>query len=87
MSDRLLIDEGANWILQGSEQEQRAKTAGAKALHSMPASTTSGRAKELGEQGLSDRNGMVAFGRIRERFGKTAGVAKLTGVSVPMDIL
>ena len=46
----------------------------------MPASTTSGRAKELVKQGLSDRNGMIAFGRIRERFGKTAGVAKLSVV-------
>ena len=80
MSDRALIDEGARWILQGSEQEQRDRTAGVKALYSMLASTTSGRAKELVKQGLSDRNGMIAFGRIRERFGKTAGVAKLTDV-------
>ena len=80
MSDRALIDEGARWTLQGSEQEQRDRTAGVKALYSMLASTTSGRAKELVKQGLSDRNGMIAFGRIRERFGKTAGVAKLTDV-------
>ena len=46
----------------------------------MLASTTSGRAKELVKQGLSDRNGMIAFGRRRERFGKTAGVAKLSDV-------
>ena len=37
-------------------------------------------AVELVKQGLSDRNGMIAFGRIRERFGKTAGVAKLSDV-------
>ena len=80
MSDRALIDEGARWILQGSEQEQRDRTVGVKALYSMLASTTSGRAKELVKQGLSDRNGMIAFGRIRERFGKTAGLAKLTDV-------
>ena len=77
---RLLIDEGAHWIVQGSEQEQRERTAGLKALCGMLASTTSGRAKELVKQGLSDRNGTVTFGRIRERFGKTAGVAKLTDV-------
>ena len=46
----------------------------------MLASTTSGRAKEIVKQGLSDRSGMIAFGRIRERFGKTAGVAKLSDV-------
>ena len=46
----------------------------------MLAATTSGRAKELVKQGLSERNGMIAFGRIRERFGKTAGVAKLSDV-------
>ena len=46
----------------------------------MLASTTRGRAKEFVKQGLSDRNGMIAFGRIRERFGKTASVAKLSVV-------
>ena len=46
----------------------------------MLASTTSGRAKELVTQGLSERNGMIVFGRIRERSGKTAGVAKLSDV-------
>ena len=70
MSDRALIDEGARWILQGSEQEQRDRTVGVKVLHSMLL-TTSGRAKELVKQGLSNRNGMIAFGRTRERFGKT----------------
>ena len=72
MTNRVLIDEGAQWILQGSEQEQRDRTAGVKTLQSMLASTV--------KQELSDRNGMIAFGRIRERFGKTAGVAKLSDV-------
>ena len=36
--------------------------------------------KELVKQGLSERNIMIAFKRIRERFGKTAGVAKLSDV-------
>ena len=30
--------------------------------------------------GLSDQNGMIASGRTRERFGKNAGVAKLSDV-------
>ena len=64
----------------GDEQERENRTAGVKALYSMLASTSSGRAKELMKQGLSDRNGMISFGRIRERFGKTAGVAKLSDV-------
>ena len=46
----------------------------------MLAATTSGRVKELVKQGLNDENGMIAFGRIRERFGKTAGVAKVSDV-------
>ena len=54
--------------------------AGVRALYGMLASTTSGRVKELVKQGLSDRNDMIAFGRIRERFGKTAGVAMLSDV-------
>ena len=80
MTNRVLIDDGAIKILQGDEQELENRTAGVKALHSMLAATTSGRAKELVKQGLSERNGMIAFGRIRERFGKTAGVAKLSDV-------
>ena len=80
MTNRVLIDEGAKWILQGSEQEQRDRTAGVKALYSMLVSSTSGRAKELVKQGLSDGNGMIAFGRVRERFGKTAGAAQLSDV-------
>ena len=80
MTNRVLIDDGARWILHGDEQDREIRTAGVKALHSMLASTTSGRAKEFVKQGLSDRNGMIAFGRIRERFGKTAGVAKLSDV-------
>ena len=80
MTNRVLIDDGASWILQGDEQERENRTAGVKALCSMLAATTSGRAKELVKHGLSERKGMVAFGRIRERFGKTAGVAKLSDV-------
>ena len=80
MTNRVLIDDGARWIQHGEEQERENGTAGVKALYSMLASTTSGRAEELVKQGLSDRNGMIAFGRIRERFGKTAGVAKLSDV-------
>ena len=79
ITNRVLID-GAKWILQGSEQEQRDRTAGVIALHSMLASTTSSRAKELVKQRMSDQNGMIAFGRVRERFGKTAGVGKLSDV-------
>ena len=80
MTNRVLIDDGARWILQGDEQERENRTAGVKALHSMLVATTSGSAQKLVKQGLSDRNGMIAFGRIRERFGKTAGVAKLSDV-------
>ena len=79
MSNRAIIDDGAAWILQGNEQEQRDRAAGVKALVSMLATTTSGRANELVKQGLSDRNGMIAC-RVRERFGRTAGVAELTDV-------
>ena len=80
MTNRVLIDDGARWILQGDEQERENRTAGVKALYSMLAATPSGRAQELVKQGLSDRNGMIASGRIRERFSKTAGVAKLSDV-------
>ena len=82
MTNRVLIDDGASsrWILQGDKQERENRTAGVKALKSMLAVTTSGRAKELVKQGLSERSGMIAFGRVRERFGKTAGVAKLSDV-------
>ena len=80
MTNSVLIDDGARWILQGDEQERENPTAGVKALYSMLAATSSGRAKELVKQGLSERHGMIAFGSIRERFGNTAGVAKLSDV-------
>ena len=80
MTNRVLIGDGARWILRGEEQERENRTAGVNAPCSMLAATTSSRAKELVKQGLSERNGMIAFGRIRERFGKTAGVAKLSDV-------
>ena len=70
MTNRALSDDGAKWILQGSEQEHENRTAVFKALHNMLASTTSGRAKELVKQGLSDRNDMIAFGRTRERLAR-----------------
>ena len=59
MTNTVLIDDGARWILQGDEQERENRTAGVEALYSMLAATTSGRAKELVKQGLSDRNGMI----------------------------
>ena len=67
MTNRVLIDDGARWILQGDEQERENRAAGVKALCSMLAATISGRAKELVKQGLSERSGMIAFRRIRER--------------------
>ena len=80
MTNRVHIDDGARWILQRDEQERENRAAGVNALCCMLAATTSGRAKELVKQGLGERNGMFASGRIRERFGKTAGVAKLSDV-------
>ena len=80
ITNRVFIDDGARWILQGDEQERENRTACVKALYSMLAAITSGRAKELVKQVLGDRNGMTAFGRMRERFGKTAEVAKLSDV-------
>ena len=71
MTNRVLIDDGVRWILQGDEQERENRTAGVKALYSMLAATSSGSAKELVKQGPSERNGIIAFGRIRD---KTAGV-------------
>ena len=80
MTIRVLVDDGTRWILEGDELERENRTAGVKALYSTLAATTSGRAKEPVKQGLSERNGMIAFGRIRERFGNTALVAKLSDV-------
>ena len=51
MTNRVLVDGGARWILQGDEQERENRTAGVKALYSMLAATPSGRVKELVKQG------------------------------------
>ena len=69
VSNLELIEEGARWIQQGSEQEERRGAAGVKALFSMLATTTPGRAEELVKQGLNERIGMTAFCKVRERFG------------------
>ena len=45
MTNRVLMDDGARWILQGDEQQRENRSAGVEALYSMLASTTSGRAK------------------------------------------
>ena len=73
LSSRDLADQGWACITQGAEPQQRERAAGVKALCSMLAATTSGRAKEIVKQCVADKNGMIQFGRI-----KTAGVAKLT---------
>ena len=53
----------------------------------MLAATTSGRAKEIVKQGVADKNGMIAFGRLCERLGKTAGVAEAQRrFTVPVEL-
>ena len=52
ITNTMLIDDGARWILRGDEQERENRTAGVEALNNMLAATTSGRAKELVKQGL-----------------------------------
>ena len=75
----LLNTEQSGYCRRVSKNNEN-RTAGVKALYRLLASTTSGRSKELVKQGLSHWNGMIAFGKIRERFGNTAGVAKLSDV-------
>ena len=52
MSKRELIDDGAAWIQQTNDQQQRDRTAFVKALFNLLDTTTSGRAKDLVRQGL-----------------------------------
>ena len=85
MANRVLIDDGARWILQGDEQERENRTAGVKALYSMLAATTFGCAKELVKQGLSERNGMIAKDTRAIRQDCWSGEA-LRRVSGPVDI-
>ena len=54
----------------------------------MLAATASGRVKELVKQGLSDRNGMIAFGRSSRAIRQDCWCGEaLRRVSVPVDIL
>ena len=57
------LTKGQTGYCRGVSKNSETGTAGVKALSSMLASTTSGRAKELVKQGLSERIGMVAFGK------------------------
>ena len=54
---------------QRARGEERRGAAGVKALFSMLATTTPGRAEELVKQGLNERIAMTAFCKVRERFG------------------
>ena len=81
MTDRALIDTGGNWIQQGSEQEQRDRAAGVKALSSVLASENLWSCKGARETRLRViRTTWSRFGSIRERFGKTAGMPILADV-------
>ena len=77
MTNRVLIDDGARWTLQGGTRDSsswgQSSPQHAGGDYFWPC-------KRARETGLSERNGMIAFGRIRERFGKTAGVANLSDV-------
>ena len=87
MTNRVLINDGARWILQGDEQERENRAAGVKALYSMLAATASGRTRELVKQGFTERNGMIAFGRTRERIRQDCWSGEaLRRFSVPVDI-
>ena len=84
MTNRVLIDDGARWILQGNEQERENRTAGVEALYSMLAATTSGRAKELVKQGLSEHDRVWKDTRaIRQDCWSGEALRR---VSVPVDI-
>ena len=85
MTNRVLIDDGARWILQGDEQERENRTAGLKALYSMLASTTSGRAKELVKEGGPERHDRV-WKDTRAILQDCWSGEALRRVSVPVDI-
>ena len=75
MSDRLLCNEGDK--LDTAEQEQNSWCERSLQFASIHNLWSCEGAREIK---LCDRNGMIALGRIRERFGETAGVAKLSDV-------
>ena len=87
MTNRVLIDDGARWILQGDEQERENRTSWCQSSLQYAGGDHFWPCEGARETRLTDRNGVIAFGRIRERFGKTAGVAKLSDVfQFPVDI-
>ena len=53
MTNRVLIDDGARWILQGDEQERETEQLGQSSLQHAGGDYF---AKELVKQGLSDRS-------------------------------
>ena len=87
MTNRVLIDDGARWILQGDEEERENRAAGVKAIYSLLAATASGRAKELVKQGLSERNGMDRVWKDTRAIRQDCSSGEaLRRVSVPVDI-
>ena len=77
-SNRERVDQVLAWTTQGTEQQQRERAAGVKHTSTV---CWQRRHLDVVKLGVVERNGMTAFGRIRERFGQTAGAAKLTHFS------
>ena len=81
ITNRVLIDDGARWILQGDEQERENRAVGVKALTACWRRLSSGRAKKLVKQGLSERNSMIAFGRTCEGSRQVVEMAEVDEAS------
>ena len=86
MTNRALIDDGAKWILQGRQARTREPNNWCQSSQQHAGVDNFWPCKELVKQGLSDWNGMIAFGRIRERFGDRWCGEALRRVSDPVDI-
>ena len=72
-SDGIPTEEVRNITYQGSDAEKH-KTKGVKQLlYAILALNTSGRAKQIVKETAVSRNGLEAWVRLRERFGKTTG--------------
>ena len=83
----VLIDDGARWILQGDQYKRENRTAGVEALYSMLPATTSGRGMELVKHGsVKGRHDRVWKDTRAIRQDCWSGEA-LRRVSVPVDIL
>ncbi len=70
---RMTLEESKNFVFTSTEDEQKQATAANDLLFTILASKTTGRARQIVKETTTNRSGVEAWVRLRERFSETTG--------------